>query len=154
MQAFNIGWKPAYPYLVHEGAMLGYRCELVFNPTLKIGWVVLTNTTEFDFSRINAYISGLLQPVFSPKPVSDLTRYTGTYQLAGGDDSLRIWLKEGRLYSSYLAGVLPESPLNATGSDHFRGPVKGGYSVDYEFIANSSFEVTLLNMGQLMWVKR
>ncbi|RYG24121.1 MAG: hypothetical protein EOO01_43685, partial [Chitinophagaceae bacterium] len=117
------------------GAMLGFRCELVFNPDLKIGWVILTNTTDFDFSRINTYISGLLQPVFNPKPVSDLTKFTGTYQLAGGKDSLQIWLKEGRLYSSYLAGVLPESPLEATGNDHFRGPGKGGYRINYEFIA-------------------
>ncbi|AUD03448.1 serine hydrolase domain-containing protein [Spirosoma pollinicola] len=154
MQAFNIGWKPAYPYLVHEGAMLGYRCELVFNPDLKIGWVVLTNTTEFDFSRLNTYISGLLQPVFSSKPVSDLTKFTGTYQLAGGNDSLRIGLKEGKLYSSYLAGVLPESSLEETGTGHFRGPGKSGYSISYEFIANSTCEVMVLNMGQLMWIRR
>ncbi|GAB4014330.1 hypothetical protein GCM10028773_00670 [Spirosoma koreense] len=154
MQAFNIGWKPAYPYLVHEGAMLGYRCELVINPDLKLGWVILTNTTDFDFSRINAYISGLVQPVFSPKSGSDLTRFTGTYRLAGGEDTLRIWLNEGKLYSSYLAGVLAEAPLEATGTNHFSGPGKGGYRISYEFIPNKSNEITVLNMGQLMWVKR
>ncbi len=154
MQSFNIGWKPAYPYLIHEGAMLGYRCELVVNPGSQVGWVILTNTTDFDFSRINTYISGLVEPIFSPKPVRDLTQFTGSYRLVGGTDSLQIWLKEGKLYSNYLAGVLPESALEARGTYHFSGPGKGGYSISYEFMPNSISHGMVLNMGQLMWEKR
>jgi CubicO group peptidase (beta-lactamase class C family) len=153
MQAFNIGWKPAYPYVLHEGAMLGYRSEMVLHPGLKFGWVILTNTTDFDFSRINEYISRLLLPIFTTKPVTDLAKFTGTYRLSGGYDNLRIWSKEGRLYSSYLAGILPESPLEATGPHYFKGPSQGGYSLSYEFIPDKNGEITVLNMGQLMWIK-
>ena len=65
MRAFNIAWKPSYPFVLHEGAMLGYRCEIVFNPELEIGWVVLTNTTDFEFSRMNEMLSQLLTPLFN-----------------------------------------------------------------------------------------
>jgi CubicO group peptidase (beta-lactamase class C family) len=30
MHTFKIGWKPSYPFVVHEGSMLGYRCEVAF----------------------------------------------------------------------------------------------------------------------------
>ena len=62
MQSFRIGWKSSFPFVLHEGSMLGFRCEIVVNPGLKIGWVILTNTTDFDFSRINHVISNLLCP--------------------------------------------------------------------------------------------
>jgi CubicO group peptidase (beta-lactamase class C family) len=64
MYAMKIGWKASYPFVLHEGAMLGYRCQIAFSPDLKIGWIILTNTTEFQFSRINEYISKLILPVY------------------------------------------------------------------------------------------
>lgn len=154
MQAFNIGWKPSYPFVLHEGAMLGYRCQIAFNPDIKIGWVILTNTTDFEFSKLNDYISKLVLPVFNKKPVSDLNKYTGTYQLAGGYDSLKIYLKNGSLYSTYLQNVLFESPLISSGNNKFKGQGKGSYNIGYDFISNEDSEIKMLNLGQLMWVKQ
>ncbi len=113
MQAFNIGWKPSYPFVTHEGAMLGYRCEIAFNPEMKIGWVILTNTTDFDFSRLNDYISRLILPIYSKKSISDLNKFTGTYQLSGGYGSLEIYLRNDSLYSTYLQNVLFRISLNS-----------------------------------------
>jgi len=153
MQAFKIAWKPSYPFVLHEGAMLGYRCEIAFNPEIKIGWVILTNTTDFDFSRLNDNISRLILPVYNKKSISDLNKYTGTYQLAGGYDSLKIYLKNDSLYSTYLQDMLFESPLIPSGNNSFKGQGKGSYNIGYEFISNEKSEIKVLNMGQLMWVK-
>jgi len=153
MYTFKIGWKPMYPMVLHEGAMLGYRSQVAFIPDLKIGWVILTNTTDFEFSKFNEYIGKLVMPVYERKPVADLNKYTGTYRLSGGDDSLRIYLKNGILYSSYLKDVLPETPLISSGNNKFKGHAKGNYTVSYDFISDDSSEIKVLNMGQLMWVK-
>jgi CubicO group peptidase (beta-lactamase class C family) len=51
MRALSIAWKPSYPFVFHEGAMLGFRCELALNPGIKLGWIILTNTTDFDFKN-------------------------------------------------------------------------------------------------------
>ena len=153
MQTFKIAWKPSYPFVLHEGAMLGYRCEIAFNPEIKIGWVVLTNTTDFDFSRLNDNISRLIVPVYSKKSISDLNKYTGTYQLAGEYDSLKIYLKNDSLYSTYLQDLLFESPLIPSGNHRFKGQGKGSYNIGYEFIPDEKSGIKVLNMGQLMWVK-
>ena len=154
MQSFKIGWKPSFPYVLHEGSMLGFRCEIVVNPELKIGWVILTNTTDFDFSRINDVISKLIMPVFIKKPITELSKYTGTYRLTGGYDSLIIYLKDGNLYSSYLQDKLPQRPLTFSGNNKFKGPANGNYSIAYDFITNERYEIKVLNMGQLMWIKQ
>lgn len=153
MQSFRIGWKPSFPFVLHEGAMLGYRCEIVVNPELKIGWVILTNTTDFDFARINDNISKLIIPTFIKKPVSDLSKYIGTYQLTGGYDSLTIYMKDENLYSSYLQEKLPQLPLTFSGNNKFKGQGNGNYSIAYDFITNEISEIRILNMGQLMWIK-
>lgn len=154
MYSFKIGWKPYYPFVLHEGAMLGYRCQVYFNPDLKIGWVILTNTSDFEFSKINEYFSKLIIPLYNKKPVTDLDKYIGTYRLDGGYDSLRIYLKKENLYSSYLEKTLPESPLVLSGNNRFKAQGKGNYSIGYDFITDESGEIKILNMGQLMWVKQ
>ncbi|HET9278222.1 MAG TPA: hypothetical protein VFN95_08535 [Flavitalea sp.] len=67
---------PSFPFVTHEGSMLGYRCQIAFNPEIKIGWVILTNTTNFDFSRMNEYISRLIVPHYSKPAVYELKKYT------------------------------------------------------------------------------
>ena len=153
MGAFKIGWKPSYPFVLHEGAMLGYRCQIIFNPDIRVGWVILTNTSDFEFSRMNEYINKLVLPYFNEKPVTDLNKYTGTYKLSGEYDSLKIYLKNGSLYSTYLQNVLPEFPLISSGNNKFKSRAKGNYSVGYDFIQGDKGEIKFLNLGQLMWVK-
>lgn len=154
MRALSIAWKPSYPFVFHGGAMLGFRCELALNPEIKLGWVVLTNTTDFDFSRMNRYLSELLVPVFTKQPVTDLRKFAGLYKLDGGYDSLRIYEKDGNIYSTYLQDVLPSIQLIPSGGNTFKGAGKGSYKIGYEFIPDESSEIRLLNMGQLMWVKQ
>jgi CubicO group peptidase (beta-lactamase class C family) len=154
MYSFRIAWKPSYPFVFHEGAMLGYRCEVAFNPEIKIGWVILTNTTDFDFSKMNEYFSRLLSPLFNTKPVPVLDKYAGTYLLAGGYDSLKIYLKEGKLYSTYLQNEIPQTALTDLGHNKFKAQEKGNYNISYEFIQNENGEIKMLNMGQLVWIKK
>jgi CubicO group peptidase (beta-lactamase class C family) len=154
MQTFKVGWKPNYPFVLHEGSMLGYRCQVAFNPEIKIGWVILTNTTDFEFSGINNYISKLLMPIYSKQPATNLNKYTGTYKLEGGYDSLRVYLKNDTLYSTYLKDVFVESSLISTGKNKFKSGAKGNYSIGYEFLQNDDGEIKCLNLGQLMWVKQ
>ena len=154
MQSFGIGWRQSFPFVVHEGAMLGYRSQIAFNPEQKVGWVILTNTTDFDFSRINEYISRLLSPYLNNNPVKDSSVYTGVYRLEGGYDSLRIILKDGKLYSTYLDKELPPTPLVPSGNNKFKDPGKNNYNINYDFVANKKSEVVYLNMGQLKWVKQ
>ena len=154
MIALNIAWKPAYPFTTHEGAMLGYRSEIAFNPEMKIGWVILTNTTDFDFSRINDQVSRLILPVYDKKQGYDLHKYTGTYKLAGSSGSLEIYLKNDSLYSTYLKESIPDKPLIPSGYNQFKGDGKSNYSIGYEFLTNENGEIKVLNMGQLMWTKQ
>ena len=154
MRVFNIAWRPSYPFVFHEGSMLGYRCEMALNSDLKIGWVILTNTTDFDFSRMNRYIGDLVMPLFSKTPVTDLQKFAGIYKLDGDYDSLRIYLKDGNLYSTYLHDVIPDVPLSSAGDNKFKGLGKGSYVIGYEFIPDDKGEIKFLNMGQLMWVKQ
>ena len=134
--------------------MLGYRCEMVLAPAAKVGWAILTNTTDFDFSRMNQYISQLVLPVFDRKPVPGPEKFTGTYCLPGKVDSLRIFLKNGQLYSSYLTDVLPALPLTPAGTNRFRAATKTRYTIGYEFIAGENGEIAAVNMGQLKWYKQ
>jgi CubicO group peptidase (beta-lactamase class C family) len=154
MRTLNIAWKLSYPFVFHEGSMLGYRSEIVLNPELKLGWVILTNTTDFDFSRLNQYISQLLLPVFTKPPITDLMKLTGTYKLDGSYDSLKIYVKDGNLYSTYLQDELPNVPLISSGNNKFKGPGKGSYTIGYEFLPDNKAEIKGLNLGQLMWAKQ
>ncbi|MFL5811775.1 MAG: hypothetical protein ACJ749_19795 [Flavisolibacter sp.] len=123
------------------------------NADAKIGWVILTNTTDFDFSRINEYISGLVLQLFSKKPVTDIQKFTGDYRLEGGYDSLRIYLKDDKLYSTYLQGILPERPLIHDRNNRFRAQGNSSYNIGYDFIADDKNEIRAVVMGQLTWVK-
>jgi CubicO group peptidase (beta-lactamase class C family) len=154
MIALNIAWKPAYPFTMHEGAMLGYRSEIAFNPGMKIGWVILTNTTDFDFSRLNDQLSKLILPVYAQKQTPGLQQYTGTYTLAHNVGSLEIYLKNDSLYSSYLKGSIPDHALVPAGRNQFQGQGRGSYHIGYEFLTNEKGEIKILNMGQLMWIKQ
>ena len=153
MQSLRIAWKPSFPFVFHEGAMLGYRSLIAFNPELKIGWVILTNATDFEFSRINEYLSKLLTPLFNKKPETDLNKFTGLYVLADSSDRINIYLKNGKLHSTYLHDILPELPLTPTGFNKFKGQGRGNYAIGYDFISNEDAEVKYLNLGQLMWIK-
>jgi CubicO group peptidase (beta-lactamase class C family) len=154
MWAFKIGWKPSYPLVFHEGHILGYRSIVTFNSELKFGWVVLTNTNDFEFSRLNEYFNQLLSPVFNKKPLPGLQQYTGIYQLEGGYDRMEIYLRNDSLYSTYLKEIIPEVPLTSTGRNRFKAQGKGNYTVGYEFIQDEKGEIRMLNLGQLKWIKK
>jgi CubicO group peptidase (beta-lactamase class C family) len=154
MHAFKIAWKPAFPFVLHEGAMVGYRSVVVMNPSLKVGWVILTNASDFEFSRINEYISKLVIPVYTRKVLTGLDRFVGTYKLNGGYGMLKISVKNDTLYSDYLPELFKQSPLKQSGSNSFKSHSRGGYSISYEFIEGDEGKIKYLNLGQLMWVKQ
>jgi CubicO group peptidase (beta-lactamase class C family) len=156
MYNFRIGWKQAYPFVLHEGANLGFRVIVVINPNTKFGWVILTNTTDFEFNRINNYFSDLLTPIFTKQPSANSNNnddYTGTYKLKGGYGQLTIYEKDGKLFSTYLEKDLPNSFLIPLDANKYRAQGKGNYNIDYEFIPGENGQIKYLSMGQLMWEK-
>jgi CubicO group peptidase (beta-lactamase class C family) len=154
MRYFKIGWKPAYPFMLHEGSIPGYKCVVVFNAEAKIGWVALTNTTEFDFNPLNNVIAEITLPMFKNKPISDLKKYTGIYKLNGGYGSLEIFMKNDSLHSTYLKETLQEKPLIPDGANRFKVEGNGEYNIGYEFVINDKSEVKAVKMGQLVWYKQ
>jgi len=154
MHSLRIAWKPNYPLVSHEGHILGYRSIATFNPELKIGWVILTNANDFEFSRINEYFNQLLSPVYQRKQDTELKKYVGRYVLEGGYDSMDLYLEDDSLYSTYLKDVLPKTALVSTGYNRFKAQGKGNYNIGYEFIEGQNGEIQMLNLGQLKWVKK
>lgn len=154
MQSLGIGWSRSYPYVKHEGAMLGSRTEIVIHPKLEIGWAVLTNVTDFEFNRINEYVSSLILPLFVEKPISDLNQYVGTYSLMGGADSIKLYLKDGKLYSTYLENVLPLQPLFFSGNNSLKSNGLNGHEINYNFLTDEDSKISVLNLSQLMWIKK
>jgi len=154
MQSLGIGWQRSYPYVKHEGAMLGARTEIVIHPKLELGWAVLTNVTDFDFNRINAYVSSLILPQLAEKPVYDLNQYVGTYSLVGGADSIKLYLKDGKLYSTYLEQVLPHQPLILSGNNSLKSSGLNGHEINYNFLIDKNSKISVLNLSQLMWIKQ
>ncbi len=153
MQSLGIGWQRDYPYLKHEGAMLGFRCEIVIHPRLEIGWVILTNTSDFEFNRFDTYISSLVLPAFAAHPVTDLQQYVGNYRLMGGAESIQLYQKEGKLYTSYLKDLFAHTALKFSGNNAMVLEDQTGRSVRFEFTTDKDGKITLLNLNQLMWKK-
>ena len=154
MQQMGIGWLRNYPFVMHEGSMLGARSEIIFNPELRIGWVILANTTDFPFKRINDYISNLIVPLFIAKPVMEPEKYVGTYTLEGGYDSLKIYLKDGKLYSTYLEDHLPNQPLVFSGNNSLTAEGLNGHNIRYNFLVGPGATIKGLSLNQLMWIKQ
>ncbi len=152
MQSLRIGWKPSYPIVLHEGGMLGYRCLVAFYPDLETGWVILTNTTDFEFDKMNEYIGKLVSPIYK-NPSPEMAKFVGTYRLQGGFDSLNIYVKDGQLYSTYLEKELPAHPLIANGNNRFKAQAHGSYSIGYNFITKDIDGIKAVVLGQLTWVK-
>ena len=154
MYHLRIGWKPSYPFVAHEGSIVGYRSMVAFNPQARIGWVILTNTSDFDFSRINDVLSKMLMPLFSQPAIKDLSKFAGTYQLQGGYDSIKISIENGQLMSTYLNKAIKTVPLASSGHNRFRMQGRGNYGVGYDFIVNDEEEVTGFVLGQLAWIRK
>lgn len=154
MYKLNIGWKSSYPLVIHEGSMIGHRSMIAMNPKLKVGWIILVNGTDFDFSRVNNWFKEtLFQYYNSREQLISLDKFIGTYKLQGGYDSLKIYEKDGNLYSTYLNEITGEKPMMRQGNNHFKVEVSESYSIGYEFLFGNASDKVFLNLGQLMWVK-
>jgi hypothetical protein len=154
MESMKIGWKPAFPYMLHEGSLPGYRSIVVFNPLANVGWVILMNVQDVDFNAINGQLAELMGALFRKKD-TDLRKYEGRYTLPGGYGSLTISLKNDSLYSSYLQDEFDNYALVPQGENKFNGYGRSGYAVDYEFVKSSQKEpeITAVRMGQVLWYK-
>lgn len=153
MRSLKIAWKPAYPYVLHEGSIPGYRSTIVFNPETKMGWVILMNTTDIDFNQINMQIANIINAIKQQPTIPDITEYAGTYRLPGGYGSLTISLKDDHLYSTYLHDLLQDKPLTSDGLHRFKAEGRDGYNIPYEFVADENSAIKALKMGQLVWYK-
>ena len=153
MRNLKIGWKPAYPYVLHEGAFPAHRSIIVFNPESKIGWVILTNGSDIDFNQINGQLAEILTETYRKPLVPTLEKYAGTYRLPGGYGSLEIYLKNDTLYSNYCQELMPGRPMISDGGLRFKVGGKDGYTINYEFIADQNSAVNALRMGQFVWYK-
>lgn len=154
MQSLGIGWQRKHPFLMHEGAMLGFRCEIVIHPELEIGWVILTNTTDFEFDRFNNYIASLVIPPFVEKPITDKNSYVGIYKLSGGNDNFEIILKEGELFTNYLGDEFPDSNLKFSGNNSLILTSNQGLELNFQFKSDRKGSIKYLKLNQLLWEKQ
>ena len=108
----GLNWLTSYAgtdtIVWHNGGTGGYRTFLGFEPSRKVGVVVMTNTTGAGADDIGFHILNPALPL-APKPAPPkqrtaidvkadvLARYVGTYQLAP-NLALEITLKDGALY--------------------------------------------------------
>jgi CubicO group peptidase (beta-lactamase class C family) len=153
MRQLKISWKPAYPYVLHEGGFPGHRSILVFNPESKIGWVILTNNGDNDFGKINEQFASILSDAFKKSGKPGLQQFTGTYSLPGGYGTMNIDLKNDSLYSTYCQDLLPVTAMKADGPNRFKVEVKDGYTINYEFVADKAGNIKGLRLGQFFWEK-
>ncbi|MHA4846124.1 serine hydrolase [Flavitalea antarctica] len=154
MRQLKIAWKPAYPYVLHEGGFPGHRSIAVFNPASKIGWVILTNSGDIDFGWINEQFANVLSAAYQKTAKLPLERYTGKYVLPGGYGSIDIYLKDDLLHSTYCQELLTSTTMKPDGTNRFKVEAKNGYSINYEFAADKSGNITGLRLGQFLWEKQ
>lgn len=151
MRSQKIGWKPAYPYVLHEGAMPGYRSIIVMNPVTKIGWVMLLNVQDVDFNRINDRLAKISSKVLEKKIAVEKEKFAGSYSIAGGYATLKITLRNDTLFSTYLDDVLGGTPMIQEGNLVFTVKGKTGHSIRYEFVIGKNGKVNAVKMGQYVW---
>lgn len=133
--------------------MLGFRCEIVIHPKLEIGWVILTNTSDFEFNRFDTYIANLILPAFTEAPMTDLAQYSGKYSLVGGTPSFRIYQEDGKLYTTYLTQSFPHTALQFSDNNTLVLKDLTGRSVNFNFLPDKKRKILLLNLNQLLWKK-
>jgi CubicO group peptidase (beta-lactamase class C family) len=153
MRFFKIAWRPSYPLVTHEGSILGYNSIIAFNPEIKVGWIILTNTNDIKLSKLSSQIKDIITPIYNNKITNDLSKYVGTYNLLGGYGSLRIYLQNDSLYSTYLQDLLPNKPMIREGENVFRVDASNNYSLYYEFVPGKDSNIKAINMGQFAWYK-
>jgi CubicO group peptidase (beta-lactamase class C family) len=149
MRQLKMDWKPAFTYVLHEGAFPGYRSIIVLNPGNRLGWVILTNGNDVDFNGINGALEGIIGGVYKQQVKVGLQAYTGTYSLPGGYGKQTISMRGDSLYSDYLQvrAMVPDGGLR------WKVVVDKGYSIGYEFVVNGEGKVEKLKMGQFVWQK-
>jgi CubicO group peptidase (beta-lactamase class C family) len=150
MRQLKIAWKPAFPYVLHEGGLPGYRSIIVFNPETKLGWVILTNGNDVDFNEINGSLAEIAGAVYKKRGKTGLTQYTGKYKLPGGYGDLTMSLRNDSLYSTYL---LPDKALTPDGGLRWKAEGSNGHSIGYEFVGDGNGKITALKLGQFVWYK-
>lgn len=154
MRYLKLAWKPAYPFVLHEGAIPGYSSIVVFNPDLRTGWVILTNISDVDFNQINELLAKVVMKSYNQQAVPAAAAYEGTYSLPGTYGSMKIFLKNDSLYSTYLQELLPNKPLIPEGRLRFKVEGGNGWNIGYEFVTDEHANITALKMGQVVWYKK
>lgn len=164
MHTLEIGWSNDYYYpfslVRHEGAMLGYRSNMAFNPDMQVGWVVFMNKHSqqqaeraLNFYEFNSTIAQLIHTSIKPdeKEQSDLATYIGTYTIMGGHDMIDIRIDNKGLYSSYLNDVIDDPYLIPTGKHSFKVEGDGSHETHYQFILDNKHQIRALKLGPFIW---
>jgi len=155
MRTLKIGWKPDYPFVHHRGHWpTGIQSSVYFHPELRVGWVVLANSSDFNIDGLNKFLKNIVKNTFAANHSPNLQEYVGKYELEGGLSMIEIYLKNDKLYSTYMDDLLPDNPFISDGNKRFI--VKGNFEhvIDYDFKTDDSGKVKMVRMGQLSWYKK
>ena len=138
----GLGWWTAevegHPFFEHSGGHVGFLATIGGLPDLKVGVVVMTNTFNpiwgaqhtQEIARLlyRTLISALAppaRPAFDPASV-ELSRYAGTYAVAGRFAEIRMEVADGRLWHTVVGSAAPRQAAYPVAHDQFSLGQPGG----------------------------
>ncbi|HUQ94402.1 MAG TPA: serine hydrolase [Bryobacteraceae bacterium] len=103
----------------HVGGLRGYRSEMLFIPSPKLGVVCLCNTSDADAGRLarqaaDAWLGRVDEPVVPKLTAAELQRKAGDYRDKNSGDYLQLGVAQGRLLAMYQGFQLELRPVTET----------------------------------------
>ncbi len=165
MYSLRIGWSYSYYYpfslITHDGAFMGYRSHMAFNPDKGIGWIVFINKNGqqsgengMSFRKLNSKMVELLYDSKNNNTeVINYEKYVGTYKAIGGKEVIEIKKDAKGLYSTHLNDLIDNTYLEPNGYHSFIVKGNGDHKTYYKFIIDKNQRVISLKLGPFVWNK-
>ncbi|MCC6395195.1 MAG: beta-lactamase family protein [Bryobacterales bacterium] len=122
----------------HVGGLRGYRSELLWIPSKKLGVACLCNTSDADPGRLarsvaDAWMGPVAEPAHPKVTPAELRRKTGVFRDRNSGDYLQIVYGGGRflaLFQGFQIDLWPETPMR------FRAESPLSFEIEFEKIGD------------------